>query len=202
MMYRVHPNDLYEDAFHKYIHASVIALDLETTGLDFKTDRIATCQLYIPGEPIDIIVYDSCTVATVLNNLFADYRGIWLIHHAPFDISFIYSDCGVVLDNVVCTKIASKFLDPEGKHGLQDLIRKYYGVEIDKTRRENPNWKNLTNEDYKYMCRDVIFLPGIYAFQQTELVALGRLSMVQAACWGLPNNLRQRILGIENVYGY
>src|SRR5689334_3155488 len=88
-----------------------VAWDIETSGLDWKTERIGTCQLFIPGGLAAIVKVKRQPprgLITILN----DPNTIKIFHHAMFDLRFMTHAWGASPRNIADTKIASKLLDP------------------------------------------------------------------------------------------
>lgn len=177
-----------------------IYLDSETTGLDPRIDSMQVVQLYVPGQPVDIVMLEGCTPIDLVRVLSSEKT--FVIQHAPFDMGFIFQQFGLILSNVYCTRLAEKLISPLSKHGLFDLVYKYFGVKIDKSRREFPEWSNPTEDDLDYMCRDMVFLPTIHRFQQLALEELDLTDFAQEIFDHLPTHVRLQALGYENIYGY
>src|SRR5688572_22081989 len=103
--------DVTDSTAAKLRAAGRVAWDIETTGLDWDSDRIATCQIYsVDTGPI--IVQLNGHVPTQLCGLLRDEQVVKVFHHAPFDLRFMRAQWGVQARNVKCTKIASKLLFP------------------------------------------------------------------------------------------
>jgi ribonuclease D len=86
----------------------VAALDIETSGLDWRSQRIGLCQVYVPGFQPVLIKTKKGIAPPHLLKLLADNSVQKIFHHAMFDLRFLAYHWLAVTDNVVCTKIASK----------------------------------------------------------------------------------------------
>ena len=65
-----------------------VAVDIETTGLDWKADRIGTVQVHVPDYGTTIV----CKVTDQprrLIELVTSVRVQKVFHHAPFDLRFL-----------------------------------------------------------------------------------------------------------------
>lgn len=70
------------------VAAGTIACDIETTGLDWRSDRIASCQLHFPGGPI-FVVRTRDGVPSELCRVLSSQKVRKVFHHAMFDLRFI-----------------------------------------------------------------------------------------------------------------
>jgi ribonuclease D len=140
---------------------SSVAWDIETSGLDPRTDRIGTAQLYAPGLGT-VVVQLGADVPQRLCRLLADPAVCKVFHHAMFDHRFMVAHWDAQPARIACTKIASKLLRPQlanNGHSLQSLLASYLGVEISKDLRLT-DWlaPELTAAQLAYASRDVVYL--------------------------------------------
>ena len=138
-----------------------VAWDIETSGLDWNSHKIGTCQLYAP-ETVPIVVQLNGAVPRRLCDLLRDSSVIKVFHHAPFDVRFMRAQWGVQADGVKCTKIASKLLFPElpnEAHSLEALLQRVTSVQISKDARTS-DWltEKLSDEQIEYASADVRYL--------------------------------------------
>jgi len=70
--------------------AGVVAWDIETSGLDWRLDRIATCQLHVPNFGTQVIRVDGRRPDR-LRELLVSEHVLKVFHHAPFDLRFMGS---------------------------------------------------------------------------------------------------------------
>ena len=118
-----------------------LALDIETTGLNFLTDIIQTIAIsskehnwVIPvdhkdspfkqGEAYNKVMLES--VKRILENP----RNKKVFHNAKFDLKFLMS-YGIHTKNVWDTKIMHHFLDENLPKGLMDLVKLYFPTELE-----------------------------------------------------------------------
>jgi ribonuclease D len=182
-----------------------VAWDIETSGLDWDSDRIGTCQLYSP-ETGPIVVQLNGAVPRRLCDLLRDGSVVKVFHHAPFDVRFMRAQWGVQASRVKCTKIASKLLFPKLQneaHSLDSLLRRITSVEISKVARTS-NWlaEKLSEEQLEYASADVQYLlPLIDALE--EAARARGLADLLAGCYAhIPVRAELDVRGYRDIYVY
>jgi ribonuclease D len=123
---------------------SLVALDLETTGLEPRKDSIRVLSLttkdatyIVDCQSVDPLrLFPSLTEATVV------------AHNALFDLGFLTS-VGFELDKVADTMILSQLLHAGSRveplkrgqtsHSLDSVVKRELGIELDKT-YQNSDW--------------------------------------------------------------
>lgn len=183
--------------------AGLIAWDIETSGLDWNNNEIGTCQIYIPPARIYIILVND-TTPRYLKLLLKDKGICKVFHHAMFDLRFMTYKWSVKSNNVCCTKIASKILDPwKENHSLKAIIHEHLGVEINK-KMQRSDWliKDLSNDQIMYAARDVLFLPELFSALKGKLIHSNRWELAEASFSYLPIRAYLDIIGCEDVYKY
>jgi ribonuclease D len=195
--------DLTSGQFETFCNADVIAWDIETTGLDWRVEKIATCQIYCQ-QAVPVIVRMTSHAPILLPKLL-DSRALKLFHHAAFDLRFMVHNwrCGV--RNVACTKIASKVLKAPTKEGhrLQSLVKEYLGVNVDKALAKS-NWlaADLTEAQIRYAISDTIYLSDLFRELKEQLVRKGRWGLAAASFEYLPTRVQLDLLGADDVFTY
>jgi ribonuclease D len=193
--------DKYVDCVRK---AEIVAWDIETSGLDWRNDRIGICQLYAPNESVAIIKIDDIPPQK-LCSLLSDSSVKKVFHHAMFDLRFMSYSWKVWPQNIACTKIAAKLLDVknENKHDLQSLLKQYLGVVIDKNERLS-NWlsEKLTKEQISYAAKDVIYLLPLLDVLERELESKGLLEFAHKCFAHIPLRVQLDIFGYGDIFGY
>lgn len=196
--------DLPHPVFESLQTSRVLAWDIETSGLNWHQDKIATCQLFSPGKSLILVRIDG-TRPSRLCSLLQNPSITKVFHHAMFDLRFMCHRWNTSFENVVCTKIAGKLLDPakEHEHSLQSLLNRYLGVTIDKTERMS-NWfsENLTMEQLHYAAADVIYLPDLVNVLEKELERKQLLPLAQACFVSLPAMVWLDVMGYTDIFGY
>ncbi len=195
--------DLPRSALDSSKEHGVVALDIETTGLKWKQDRIATCQVFIP-ERLVYLVRKTDSSCRVIKSILADESILKVFHHAPFDMRFMAYHWRAEIRSVACTKIASKILRPRStRHSLEELLSRYLRTTVTKELRTS-DWEldDLSPEQVCYAARDVIYLPRLLRRLRSELNSKGRWNLASAAFEYLPTRVRLDVLGCGDVYEY
>lgn len=195
--------DLSADLFDAFRSADRVAWDIETSGLDWRTDRIATCQVHAPSVGTAIVRVGS-QAPPRLSALLADPAVTKVFHHAPFDLAHMRARWGVQAANVACTKIAAKLLDPAGppgSHSLMPLLRRHLGVEISKDQQVS-DWlaPDLTPEQLRYAAADVLYLLPLLEKFERDLTDVGRLPWYRGCLQFLPLRVELEVLEIPDVF--
>jgi ribonuclease D len=185
--------------------ADAVAWDIETSGLDWRLDRIATCQLHVAGMGTEVIVLDGA-VPERLRDLLNTDRVIKVFHHAPFDLRFMRFHWKIAPRNVACTKILSKILRPDAdprEHSLKPVLARYLGVEMDKT-QQTSNWlaASLSQEQIAYAARDVEFLLPLLGRLMDDARANGVADLAETTFAYLPTRVDTDIRGCGDVFAY
>ena len=183
----------------------VVAWDIETSGLAWNKDKIATCQIFVPSFDVSIVQFNGFVEAPPnLRYLMEDSHVIKIFHHAMFDLRFMAFHWNLRPRNVACTKIASKLLEPlEVDHSLQRVLKRYLNVCIDKESRDS-DWltDDLSKQQVKYAVSDVIHLPQLYAFLKERLVFCRRWHLATSSFEFLPTRVELDLLGAGDVFSY
>jgi ribonuclease D len=187
-------------------NAGSVAWDIETSGLDWKSQRIALCQILVKGHGLSIVkIKKKNKVPANLAALLADKSVQKIFHHAMFDLRFMCYHWGVTAQNIACTKIASKLMDPakpEG-HSLSKLLQDYLGVALDKSSRTS-DWLTwgLSPEQWQYAGNDVKYLPDLLEVLLAELDRRGRRNLSLQCFAHIPTQVQLEIRGFRDIYGY
>jgi len=157
---------------------SLLAFDLEADSLHHYTEKVCLIQvssesencLIDPLAPLDI---------KVLAPIFADPNVRKIFHGADYDMRSLYRDFGITVNNMFDTMIASQFLG-ESEFGLAALLKKRFGVELDK-RYQKADWSKrpLSPEMAEYAMKDTSLLIDLYRQLESELRVKGRLAWVE-----------------------
>jgi len=197
--------DLPDELYVRFQRASEVAWDIETTGLDFTSDRIGTVQLHSPKIG-SVLVQAADVPPTNLCLLLSDQRVRKVFHHAPFDLRFMLAQWSCWPQNVACTKIASKIVDPKADpkdHSLRPLLARYEGVLIDKSQQVS-DWKasQLSEDQIEYAFNDVRHLLALFGTLTKTIDNLG-LSDIYGKCLEfLPTRVALDVGGWPDVYLY
>lgn len=184
--------------------AAIVAWDIETSGLNWRLDHIATCQLHVPGVGTQIIRVDDRPER--LRELLMSERVLKVFHHAPFDLRFMRYQWKANPRNVACTKILSKIVRPEAaseEHSLKPTLERFLGVALDKS-QQTSNWLSpvLTREQLTYAARDVEYLVPLLDRLMDEARASGVADIAERTFEYLPTRVETDIRGCGDVFAY
>lgn len=197
-------DDLDREAYGQALRAPLLAWDIETTGLDWRTDRLATVQLQ-SGELIFLVRVGE-RVPLRLKRLLERAELPKVMHHAMFDLRFMAHQWQATPRNVACTKIASKLVhkDPTGAtHSLAALVRHYFGIELDKGARLS-DWTafELDAAQVRYAADDVRFLQPLYEVLARELEHQDLLDLRDRCYDHLATRVALELGDFGDVYAY
>lgn len=206
-MVKLVTEDIPEDWYHDIIFRNrLIGMDIETSGLDIKRDRLACVQIHVPTKGTLIIQTVSPYPSKLISTL--EHRQITKIfHHAPFDLSFLARDYNIAANNIACTKVAAKILDPDKtmykSHSLWYLLKEHYGVEKNRELTVS-DWfsEALTDAQIEYAATDVIYLIDLLAVLEIQLLKRGKLKLARDTYKHIPTYVQLELLNYKDVYGY
>lgn len=186
-------------------HARIVAWDIETSGLECKIDRIATCQLHVPAVGTQVVRMNGGEPER-LRALLASEHVVKVFHHAAFDLGFMRHHWKAAARNVACTKVLSKIIRPDAasrEHSLKPTLERYLGVVLDKSQQRS-DWfsPSLTQAQMIYAVRDVEYLIPLLEKLMQEARASGVADIAERAFAYLPTRVETDIRGCGDVYAY
>ncbi|MFA5643201.1 MAG: hypothetical protein WC949_01445 [Candidatus Paceibacterota bacterium] len=197
-------DDISDELLSVFSRSKTIAWDIETSGLDWRTEKIATCQIYALGGPAAIVRMGESKPKN-LCSLLCDGSVKKIFHYAMFDLRFMSSHWKVEPKNIACTKIAIKLLDPGHfrKHGLKNLLKDMFQIEIDKTQCLS-NWfaEELSQDQKDYAVNDVIYLIQLLEKLESELEDQNLLDTEYECFAALPLMVKLEVDGYNGMYDY
>lgn len=120
-----------------------IAVDIETTGLNFLTDKIQTISFSTADQtyvvPLDhkdspfrkgIGTNDPAKAWTFVRCILHNTRNRKVFHNAKFDLKFLLRH-GIRTKNVWDTKIMHHFINETAPKSLMDLVKLYFADELE-----------------------------------------------------------------------
>jgi ribonuclease D len=203
---RVAYGDLPAELVSDFADARRVAWDVETSGLDWRTDRLGTCQLY--ADDIGVVVVSvSAEKPAGLAALLANPAVEKVFHHAPFDLRFMAAAWHVRPASIRCTKVASKLLEPDAPneaHSLQQLVSRYLGISLSKGAVRTSNWTaaNLTAEQLEYAAADVRHLLVLLDVLERAIGAADLTRLYDDCCAYLPARVDLELGGYPDVFAY
>lgn len=156
----------------------IVAFDLEADSMHHYQEKVCLIQVSIPSVTalIDpLALPDVAPLAPVM----VDPLVRKVFHGADYDIRSLYRDFGIVVNNLFDTMIACQLLG-EKEVGLAAVLRKRFGVELDKT-FQKADWSRrpLKQEMLDYASEDTQYLIELHRQLIDELTERGRLSWVE-----------------------
>jgi ribonuclease D len=203
---RVLSGDIPDSLADAFAVSRRIAWDIETTGLDWRRERIGTCQLF--AEAVGAVVVSVGEGRPpALARLIEDSTVEKVFHHAPFDLRFMVSAWQVLPAAIRDTKVASKILDPAAPnetHSLQQLVGRYLGVRLPKGAVRVSDWSasELTDEQVLYAAGDVMHLLRLLDAMEAALRTSGRAELYDSCCRFLPARVTLELGDFPDVFAY
>ncbi len=183
-----------------------MAVDTETSGLDWATDELHLCQVFSPATGT-LLLRHVREVPRGLAALMEDPQVIKVLHHAAFDLRFLEAHWGIRSTSVACTKTASKLLDPAipaEEHSLRALLQRYLGVSVTKGPVRTSDWNAavLSDAQIAYATADVAHLLDLYDVLRERLQTEGLLHTFGQICAYIPVDAHLHVSGIPNPLVY
>jgi ribonuclease D len=197
--------DLSEPTFREFHRASQIAVDIETSGLDWHVEAIGVVQLFA-ARIGTVIVRPAGEIPRRVVELIDEPTIEKVFHHAPFDLRFMVARWGARPANIRCTKVASKLLAPHlaaEEHSLKPLLRRTLGVEVDKASQVS-DWlaEGLSQEQLNYAATDVAYLLSLWAVLERDALEHGLDELVRHCFAHIPTRVNLEVAGYGDVFAY
>lgn len=198
-------SDISADLYSAALDAGKIAWDIETSGLDWEKDQIGTCQIAFAGHA-HVIALDRTAVPERLAALLSTSSVQKVFHHAPFDLRFMVKKWRVTPQNIACTKVASKIVDPQlqgADHSLKPALRRHLGVTVSK-REQVSDWlaDRLSQEQIAYATSDVAYLLDLSSVLERAAQRLKLTPLLEASWNYLPTRALLDVRGSGDVFDY
>lgn len=186
--------------------ARKVAIDTETSGLDWATDSLHLCQVYTE-ETGPVLLRHVGHFPSQLASVLGDPEVTKVFHFAPFDLRFLEAGWGVRVVGIECTKTASKLLEPEASpsdHSLQSLLQRHLGVTIEKGPVRTSDWSavTLTQEQIAYATADVTHLLALARTLHGRLEATDHADLFEQICAYMPVDAHLEVSGFPNPLIY
>ncbi len=160
-----------------------IAVDTETMGLNPRRDRLCLIQLSSGNGICHLVKMDhNFKKPKNLISVLKNKKIVKIFHYARFDVAFLKFCFNIEIENIYCTKIASKlsrtFTD---KHGYKDLCAELLNKNISKN-EQTSDWGNinLTLAQQKYAATDVLYLHKLRDRLDKILIREKRMNLAKA----------------------
>jgi ribonuclease D len=194
----LHKNDLPSEL--KF--ANSIAVDTEAMGLNIIRDRLCLVQISAGDGDAHLVQFEPGKYdAPNLKKLLADDEILKIFHFARFDLAAIQHYLKVRINNVYCTKIASRLARTyTDAHGLKSLCEELLGVELSK-KQQTSDWGNpeITTKQLEYAAADVLHLHKLKAKLDEMLVRENRNEIFSACVKFLPTRASLDLQGFAGA---
>ncbi len=159
----------------------VIAVDLEADSMHNYQEKVCLLQFSTPATTVLIDPLAGADLAS-LRPLMSNPDSRKIFHAADYDIRSLARDFDITIGGLFDTMISSQFLGEE-RFGLADVLRKYFGVELDK-QYQRADWSKrpLSPEMIRYAAADTTYLHELVEILEAKLIEKGRLEWVEEEC--------------------
>ena len=161
---------------------TVLAVDTETTGLDYTDDKVILFQIGDKDRQFLIDTRENgYTMMKQLRPVLENIKITKIFHNAKFDLNFIRSSFYIQCENVYDTMLAERILTcGTGKSvSLLNTIDRHLHIKMDKTQQSSfvNHRGDFTNDQLIYGAKDVEYLISIKD-KQAELIKRNKLEEV------------------------
>ena len=175
-----------------------IAIDTEAMGLVNHRDRLCVLQIADELNNIHLVHFKHKKFdAPNLKKILKDTKRVKIFHYARFDLAIIQRYLDICIENIFCTKIASKLCRTYSRnHGLSELCNELLDVKISK-QQQSSDWgaPRLNKRQLNYAAGDVKYLHALRK-QMYVLLARENKSTIAAECFKfLPAKVKLDLLG-------
>ena len=156
---KIFENDLPSDI--DLSNEKVIGIDNEALGLVLGRDPLTLVQLGLESKKFYLIklnrqTYKAPNLVKILSNTSTQF----VMHYARQDLLWLKYHLGINVENIFCTKLASKIARTASNyHGYKDLVKEICGKDISKKEQQS-DWgnPNLSDKQISYAAQDTEFL--------------------------------------------
>lgn len=153
-------SDLTPEDVSRLSQSSYIAVDTETTGLKPTRDLLCLVQICDENDVVTVVKTRDWSACNGLREILSNDNIIKVIHYALFDCGFLQQNLGIEINNLYCTRTASKLARTySGSHSLKTVLSELLDVSLDKT-QQTTFWcgDDLTDDQIAYASADVRYL--------------------------------------------
>ena len=197
MKVKIHKNDLPNNLNL----GKIIAIDTETMGLDYKRDPLCLVQISSGNEEVHLIQINRKTFkADNLKKILENNDIVKIFQFARFDLAVLNYYLKADINNIYCTKIASKIgRTYTDKHGLKDLCKELLDIELSK-QMQSSDWgaENLTEQQINYAASDVLYLHKIKDELDKILIRENRMELANHCFKFLKHRVTLDLAGWNN----
>ncbi len=194
----LHKNDLPANV----TFSGSIAIDTETMGLNIMRDRLCLVQISAGDGHAHLVQLEQGKYdAPNLKKLLRDNKILKIFHFARFDLAALQHYLNIDVENVYCTKIASRLTRTySDSHGLKALCEELLGVELSK-KQQTSDWGSATlnEKQMEYAASDVLYLHRLKEKFDEMLRRENRSEIFDACVKFLPTRAKLDLQGFINV---
>ena len=178
MKIKYYENDLPENLDF----GDIVAIDTETMGLNPARDKLCLVQLSSGNGICHLIkILDLRKKPKNLIKLLKNNNITKIFHYARFDVAVLKYSFKIEINNIYCTKIASKLVRTyTDKHGYKDLCKELLNETISKVEQSSDWGGKLSIDQKKYAATDVLHLHKIKNKLDTMLERENRSKLANA----------------------
>lgn len=154
----------------------LVGLDVETTGLNPRSDRIRLLSL-------NVDTIDGTRFTYIVDCFAVDPNPLWeelaakplIVHNGAFDLAFLaqlgFIPTGLIHDTMLLAQVLTAGL--QAKVTLADCSERWLGRPLDKSMQTSDWSGKLTGEQLEYAARDAELLVALQRVQSDEVAAAG-----------------------------
>ena len=177
-----------------------IGLDCEALGLVLGRDPLTLVQLGLDSKEYYLIKLNRDNYkAPNLKKLLSNNSTQFIMHYARQDMLWLKYHLGVTIENMFCTKLASKIARTASNyHGYKDLVKEICGKDISKKEQQS-DWgdPNLSPKQISYAAQDTEFLFEIKKKLTNMLEREKRIELYEKSIKVLPTLVDMEMAGYK-----
>ena len=177
-----------------------IGLDCEALGLVLGRDPLTLVQLGLESKKYFLVKLNRNNYnAPNLKKLLLNNRIQFIMHYARQDLLWLKYHLGVKVENIFCTKLASKIArTASSSHGYKDLVKEICRKDISKKEQQS-DWgdPNLSEKQISYAAQDTEFLFEIRKKLKSMLEREKRIELYEKSIKVLPILVDMEIAGYK-----
>ena len=191
------PEEL-SDAIVPYLQAEVLAVDIETTGLDPYTAKIRLIQIAAPELPVLVIdVFKAPEVIEALKSLFSN-DAVKVFQNAKFDLKFLTRAGmkieGQIFDTMLATQLLQAGLQKAAR--LDVIVKAYLGKELPKEEQKSDWSGELNQSQLRYAANDVAVLLPLRDVLKKQLMSAKLMEVAKLEFNCIPALVEMELAGI------
>ena len=167
-------------------------------GLNNHRDRLCLLQLADELNDTHLVHFKNRNYnAPNLKKLLIDKSRVKIFHYARFDVAIIQKYLEIDIENIFCTKIASKLCRTyTHHHSLLELCNGLLDVKISK-QQQSSDWGalSLNKKQLNYAAQDVKYLHQLYDKMSNLLLRENKMEIAEACFKFLPTKTKLDLLG-------